>query len=149
MLIGELSKKTKLSRHTIRYYEKLGLIAIPKTSRRGNNYKEYPDDTLRRIEAIQEIKSKGFTLREARGILALATAGTLDQERSRLYILKKVKLIEKQIEKLEEVNKVSCSGPSNAKQTNATLCASWKENLSFVSTSASHHHPVQACESCW
>jgi DNA-binding transcriptional MerR regulator len=105
MLIGELSKKTKLSRHTIRYYEKLGLIAIPKTSRRGNNYKEYPDDTLRRIEAIQEIKSKGFTLREARGILALATAGTLDQERSRLYILKKVKLVEKQIEKLEEVKR--------------------------------------------
>jgi DNA-binding transcriptional MerR regulator len=103
MLIGELSKKTKLSRHTIRFYEKLGLIAVPQTSRRGNNYKEYPDDTLRRIEAIQEIKSKGFTLKEAKGILTLAAAGTLDQERGRRYILKKVKNIEKQIEQLEEV----------------------------------------------
>jgi len=103
MLIGELSEKTKLSRHTIRFYEKLGLIAIPKTSRRGNNYKEYPDDTLRRIEAIQEMKSKGFTLKEAKGILALATAGTLDPQRSQRYILKKIKNVEKQIEELHRV----------------------------------------------
>lgn len=103
MLIGELSQKTKLSRHTIRFYEKLGLIAVPQTSRRENNYKEYPDDTLRRIEAIQEIKSKGFTLKEAKGILSLITTGTLDPQRSRRYILRKIKDVEKQIEQLQNV----------------------------------------------
>jgi DNA-binding transcriptional MerR regulator len=103
MLIGELSQKTKLSRHTIRFYEKLGLIEVPGDSRRDNNYKEYPDDVLRKIAAIQEIKSRGFTLREAKGILKLITTGTLDVERSRKYILNKVALVDKQIRQLEQM----------------------------------------------
>ena len=103
MLIGELSQKTKLSRHTIRFYEKLGLIEVPDDSRRGNNYKEYPDDVLRKIAAIQEIKSRGFTLKEAKRILELITSGTLDADRSRKYMLNKITLIDKQIRQLEEM----------------------------------------------
>ncbi|RAW01744.1 MerR family transcriptional regulator [Pseudochryseolinea flava] len=102
MLIGELSEKTKLSRHTIRFYEKLGLIEVPEDSRRGNNYKEYPDDILRKIAAIQEIKSRGFTLKEAKRILELITSGTLDPSRSKKYIEHKVSLIDKQIRELEQ-----------------------------------------------
>jgi len=100
MLIGELAQKTNLSRHTIRFYEKMGLINVPEKSRRDNNYKEYPEEALRRINAIQLIKSQGFTLKEARGIINLIQSGTLDPERGRNYILKKVKGIEKQIEEL-------------------------------------------------
>lgn len=103
MLIGELSQKTKLSRHTIRFYEKLGLIEVPEASRRDNNYKEYPDDVLRKIAAIQEIKSRGFTLKEAKSILHLITSGTLDVARSRKYILNKVALVDKQIGQLEQM----------------------------------------------
>lgn len=103
MLIGELSQKTNLSRHTIRFYEKLGLIDVPDNARRENNYKEYTDDTLRRIEAIQDMKAKGFTLKEAKAILALIANGTLDPQRGRKYIMHKVRTIEKQISQLEKV----------------------------------------------
>lgn len=105
MLIGELSEKSKLSRHTIRFYEKLGLIEVPRQSRRENNYKEYPDDVLRQIEAIQQIKAKGFTLKEAKGIIHLISSGTLDPERGRKYILHKISLIDKQIRQLQQVRK--------------------------------------------
>lgn len=105
MLIGELAQKTNLSRHTIRFYEKLGLIDVPAKSRRDNNYKEYPEETLRQIAAIQRIKSKGFTLKEAKGIINLVTSGTLDRERGKRYIYHKVKLVEKQIEQLQKVRK--------------------------------------------
>ena len=105
MLIGELSQKTKLSRHTIRFYEKLGLIEVPEKSRRDNNYKEYPEDVLRKIAAIQEIKSRGFTLKEAKGIIHLISTGTLDNERGRKYILHKVSLVDKQIQQLERIKK--------------------------------------------
>jgi DNA-binding transcriptional MerR regulator len=37
MLIGELSKQTGLSRDTIRFYEKQGLIAVGRKERRFNN----------------------------------------------------------------------------------------------------------------
>ena len=105
MLIGELSQKSKLSRHTIRFYEKIGLIAVPGKARRGNNYKEYPEDVLRQIAAIQEIKAKGFTLKEAKGIIHLISTGTLDADRGRKYIHHKIKLVEKQILQLQHVKK--------------------------------------------
>lgn len=103
MLIGELSQRTKVSRHTIRFYEKMGLIEVPEKSRRDNNYKEYPEDVLRQIAAIQQIKSKGFTLKEAKGIIHLITSGTLDCERGKKYIRYKIGLIEKQIAQLQQV----------------------------------------------
>ena len=41
MLIGELSNRCSLSRDTIRFYEKQGLIRVSWEERRSNNYKEY------------------------------------------------------------------------------------------------------------
>ncbi len=105
MLIGELAQKTRLSRHTIRFYEKMGLIQVSDDSRRDNNYKEYPEDTLRQIEAIRQIKSQGFTLREAKGILHLVKTDTLDAERGRKYIRHKIRLIERQIEELNQAKR--------------------------------------------
>ena len=71
MLIGELSKKTELSRDTIRFYEKNGLIEMGRDSRRINNYKEYSDDVCRRLLLVKKIKSFGFTLREISELLAV------------------------------------------------------------------------------
>jgi hypothetical protein len=46
MQIGELSKQTGLSKDTIRFYEKIGLIA-PNTKPAGTRlYKEYPPETI-------------------------------------------------------------------------------------------------------
>ena len=64
MLIGELSEKTGLSRDTIRFYEKEGLIKMPKKLRRENNYKEYPESVVDRILLIKSIQEFGFTLKE-------------------------------------------------------------------------------------
>lgn len=105
MLIGELAQKTNVSRHTIRFYEKMGLIHIPEKSRRDNNYKEYPEETLKRILAIQHIKSQGFTLKEARALIDLVQSGTLDPDRAKKYLLKKVSSVEKQIKTLLSVRK--------------------------------------------
>lgn len=69
MLVGELSKRTGLTRDTIRFYEKHGLIAVGKKERRYNNYKEYSDETLRRLMSIRLIKSLGFTLNEVAEVL--------------------------------------------------------------------------------
>ena len=49
MLIGELSKSSGLTRDTIRFYEKQGLITLGRRERRVNNYKEYPNSILRRL----------------------------------------------------------------------------------------------------
>ena len=69
MLIGELSAKTNLSRDTIRFYEKQGLIVVNRKQRRDNNYKEYSENVLERLQTIKRLKNLGFTLNESAEVL--------------------------------------------------------------------------------
>lgn len=80
MLIGELSKRSGLSRDTIRFYEKNRLIVVGRKERRFNNYKEYSEDTLQRLRSLKQIKGFGFTLIEAAELLNMidANAATCD-----------------------------------------------------------------------
>ena len=65
MLINELSKKTGISTHTIRFYEKSGLIEGKQDeSVKSNNYFHYDDVTIEKLEFISDAKSVGFTIKE-------------------------------------------------------------------------------------
>lgn len=65
MLISELSKKSGISVHTIRFYEKSGLIQGERdTSVKSNNYFHYGDITVEKLEFISDAKSVGFTIKE-------------------------------------------------------------------------------------
>jgi MerR family Zn(II)-responsive transcriptional regulator of zntA len=65
MLINELSKKTGISTHTIRFYEKSGLIEGKQDERvKSNNYYHYDDITIEKLEFINDAKSVGFTIKE-------------------------------------------------------------------------------------
>ena len=68
MLIGKLSKRSGFSRDTIRYYEKLGIVATG-MGRAGNGYKNYPLAALERLQHIRRLKECGFTLPEIRRLL--------------------------------------------------------------------------------
>ena len=65
MLINELSKKSGISAHTIRFYEKSGLIKGKRDeSIKSNNYFHYNEETIEQLEFISDAKSVGFTIRE-------------------------------------------------------------------------------------
>jgi MerR family transcriptional regulator, copper efflux regulator len=65
MLINELSKKTGLTTHTIRFYEKSGLVRGKRDeSVKSNNYFQYDEETVERLELIGYAKAVGFTLSE-------------------------------------------------------------------------------------
>ncbi len=65
MLINELSKKTGLSTHTIRFYEKSGLIEGKQNEAvKSNNYFHYDEVTVEKLEFISDAKSVGFTIKE-------------------------------------------------------------------------------------
>jgi DNA-binding transcriptional MerR regulator len=72
MLIGDLVRETGLSKDTIRFYEKQGLIKISRRDRRENNYKEYPASILDDLHNIKRLKKLGFTLNEIGDFLAFA-----------------------------------------------------------------------------
>ncbi|QUS61182.1 MerR family transcriptional regulator [Synechocystis sp. PCC 7339] len=64
MLIGELSQKTGLTKDTIRFYEKLGLITASDRQAGTRLYKEFSEAMLQRLLLIGQAKALGFTLNE-------------------------------------------------------------------------------------
>jgi len=65
MLINELSKQTGVSIHTLRYYENYGLISgRSDDSVKSNNYKQYDEILVEKVEWIIHAKKAGFTLSE-------------------------------------------------------------------------------------
>ncbi|MEO6315211.1 MAG: MerR family transcriptional regulator [Chitinophagaceae bacterium] len=105
MLIGELSKKSGLSRDTIRYYQKLELIPASGRQADYSNYNNYTEAILKRLLAIRQIKEYGFTLKETHGMLALFEEGLLEHERGNRYIKRKIALISNKIKDLQAVKK--------------------------------------------
>lgn len=103
MLIGELSTKTGLSRDTIRFYEKQGLIAVGKKERRYNNYKEYSDLTLTRLLLIKHIKGFGFTLNETSELLDMIETKTASCSNVSKRVTEKIAIIDKKIQELVEI----------------------------------------------
>lgn len=66
MKIGELEARSGASRHTLRYYEQIGLIS---PQRRTNNYRDYTAQTLHDLDFIKRAQSMGFSLGEIGEIL--------------------------------------------------------------------------------
>jgi MerR family transcriptional regulator, copper efflux regulator len=70
MLINELSKETGVTPHTIRYYEKFGLIkGKRKDEVKSNNYFHYDEEAVYKLELIRDAKAVGFTLSEIKNLI--------------------------------------------------------------------------------
>ena len=61
--IGDLVKKLKINKETIRYYEKIGLLSEPKKDNK-NGYRMYSKKDIEIIRFILIVKNFGFSLRE-------------------------------------------------------------------------------------
>src|SRR6266702_4285593 len=100
MLIGELSAKTGLSRDTIRFYEKQGLIEVSRKQRRDNNYKEYSGEVLDRLQTIKRMKNFGFTLNEVADLLDMIEVNEATCDNVSGLIEKKVELLDTKIREM-------------------------------------------------
>lgn len=69
MKIQELSGKTGLSVHAIRFYEKEGLLDSRHVQREGNNYRHYSGEAIGRIKLIKKFQSIDCSIAELKGIL--------------------------------------------------------------------------------
>jgi len=64
--ISELAQRVGLSRSTLLYYEKLGLIC---GQRQANGYRVYSDRDLQRLKLLQQLQAGGLTLKECQACL--------------------------------------------------------------------------------
>lgn len=95
MLIGELAQKTGLSKDTIRFYEKMGLIESKGRQAGTRTYMEFSPEMLERVVIITQGKSLGFTLNEIKRLID--TWGN-----SSVPIAEKLKVIDHKLEEISE-----------------------------------------------
>ncbi len=71
--IGEVARQTGTSIHTIRYYEKIGLIHKPGRSTGG--FRVYSQETVDKILFIKKAQGFGLTLNEIEKIMCCGDKG--------------------------------------------------------------------------
>ena len=103
MLIGELSAETGISKDTLRFYEKIGLISAGERRAGTRTYKEFSEGTINRLGLIQKAKKLGFTLNEIRQTLDSWTDGSLSVVEKIALLEEKMTEIDGQIEELKGI----------------------------------------------
>jgi MerR family transcriptional regulator, copper efflux regulator len=103
MLIGELSKQTGLSKDTIRFYEKLGLIAASSHEAGTKSYKKYSLETIERLSTIVQGKGLGFTLSEIKQLLDEWGGGEISKRDLIEIIERKIEEVIKKKQQLESI----------------------------------------------
>jgi len=100
MKIGELEARSGASRHTLRYYEQIGLIS---PLRQTNNYRVYTVQTLQDLDFIQRAQSMGFSLGEIGEILDAQRNKLIDCADGAKLIEKKMAEIKQKIANLQSI----------------------------------------------
>lgn len=70
LTIGKLAALTGVTAETVRYYERIGLLASP--ARTAGNYRIYGDDQVRRLGFVRRARELGFPIEAIRILLTLA-----------------------------------------------------------------------------
>ena len=103
MLIEELSKKTGLSKDTIRFYEKMGLITASDRQAGTRIYKEFAEETADRLLMINQDKKLRFKLKEIRQLFDEWINASMSKQEQIKAIETKLAEIEEKMQQLDTI----------------------------------------------
>jgi len=107
MLINELSKRTGITTHTIRFYEKSGLIKGKRDENiKSNNYFHYDEEIIEKLELIRDAKSVGFTLSEIAQLMDAWYNNKMTISEKMTVLDEKLLSIDERIKQLKEMKKM-------------------------------------------
>lgn len=102
MRIGELAERSGVSRDTIRFYERNGLIHSDIGDSETNNYRDYPEDNLLKLDFFTKARSAGISIADLRDIME-AIAGSCDQDVAKAVIRTKVDELRERANQIQKV----------------------------------------------
>ena len=104
--IQDVSNKTGLSTHTLRYYEKEGLMSGVERSQGG--FRQYTEEDLERLGLIRCLKNTGMSIQEIARFVQLTHEGdhTLE-ERVELLREHRERVLERMAEMQQHLDKVT------------------------------------------
>jgi DNA-binding transcriptional MerR regulator len=96
--VGELADAAGITSDTVRYYEKVGLVAAPGRTPAG--YREYHPQTVERLRFIQGAQRLGLTLADIRDLLAIRDTGVCPCEPAEQLLRRRLADLDTQIARL-------------------------------------------------
>ena len=120
--IGELAHRSQVSRDTLRFYEKHGLITP--SARTDAGYRLYAESDIKRIGFIVSAKKVGFTLNEIQQLLQLEVTKDIKScQDVKEFVDHKIQLVNQQLietrrikKSLETLSEACCGGDEPATQ---------------------------------
>lgn len=103
MFIQEMAKRVHLSEDTLRYYEKIGLLAhVP---RDAGGHRVYGEVEIEEVQKIVYLKASGLSLNDIRNYLELMQGG---KEQQHILLLATQKtLLRKMVELQQSLKKIN------------------------------------------
>ena len=114
LTIGQVARRAGVGVETVRFYEREGLL--PRPARRASGYRQYPRESVARLNFIRRAKALGFTLKEVADLLDLRLDPRADRGAVKQRAAAKVEDIDKKIEDLRRMRRAlvelsdACSG---------------------------------------
>lgn len=103
MLIHELANTIGISVDTIRFYEKRGLLDHEHFTRKENQYREYGEAAVSRLNLIKQGKAAGLTLSEICRFINAWESDQLTTQEKVAFFEHKIEEIDARIAQLEGV----------------------------------------------
>lgn len=104
LTVNGVIKASGLSRETLRYYEKMGLLNPQR--RATNGYRVYAADDLERLEFIVKTKKAGFAIRKIRELLDLKKSVKVTCRLGRDMAREQIRHVAEKIVALKEVRTI-------------------------------------------
>lgn len=99
--IGGLSRRTGCHVETIRYYERIGLLAPPPRSAGGHRL--YGGESLKRLSFIRRARALGFSIQDVRALLRLVDGGDYSCDEVKAFTLDHLGDIRRKIADLKQL----------------------------------------------
>ena len=94
--IAEAAEQTGLRAHTLRYYERDGLLLHP-VERAPSGHRRYTDEDLRWIQMVTRLRATGMPIRDVRRCAALVRDGDGNESERLALLLSHREVVERQL----------------------------------------------------
>jgi DNA-binding transcriptional MerR regulator len=118
--IAEVAEQTGLTAHTLRYYERAGLLSPP--GRGSNGHRRYGDDDLAMLRILTRLKGTGMTIQEMRRYADLCRVGPSTYEARRVLleehrqlVLDRIAILQEDLQAIEHKIKIYAAGEAPAR----------------------------------
>ena len=98
MRIGDLADRAGVRPHTIRYYEREGLLPPPR--RTSGKYRDYEPEALEDLRFIRKAQTIGLSLGEVREVMEIASGGRAPCDHVRAILTTRLTEVEERLREL-------------------------------------------------